>query len=166
VDLDRVAVRAVFGFIVLLALLRTSGKRTVAESTTFDFVFALILGDMIDDLLWAEVPASQFAAAVWTLAISHTLVAWLSSKSEGFERLANGAPTLLVEAGHRLRTPMRRERVSEEDLTSMLRIQGVPADSIPDVQAAYLETNGALSVSRRQASRPAQRRDVHPRVGR
>lgn len=160
-ELDRVVVRSVFAFVVLLALLRASGKRTVAEGTAFDFVFALILGDMIDDLLWGEVPASQFVVALGALAFSHTLVAWLSSKSAAFERVANGTATLLVEAGLFLRTSMRREMVSEDHLRSMLRTQGLPEDSLADVQAAHLETGGALSVSLRQRSRPLQKADVH-----
>lgn len=67
----RIAVRIVFGWIVLQALVRISGKRTVSQGTPFDFTLALILGDMMDDLMWA-VPASQFIVAVSTLVAAQT----------------------------------------------------------------------------------------------
>ena len=59
----RIAVRAAFGFVVLLILVRVSGKRTVKQGSPFDFTVALILGDMFDDAVWAEAAMSQFVVA-------------------------------------------------------------------------------------------------------
>ena len=42
-EIGRIAIRCVFTFVVLLALVRLSGKRTVSEGKTFDFVLALVL---------------------------------------------------------------------------------------------------------------------------
>ena len=72
----QIAVRAVVAYVVYLALLRASGKRTVAEGTPFDLIVALILGDLVDDLLWAEVSLARFVAAAGALTLVHTLVAW------------------------------------------------------------------------------------------
>ena len=70
----RIAVRAVFAFITLLALMRASGTRTVKQGSPFDFTVALILGDMVDDAIWAEVALSQFVVAVGTLLAVHVLM--------------------------------------------------------------------------------------------
>ena len=104
----RIAVRALFAYVVLLGLLRASGKRTVARGTPFDFVLALILGDMIDDLLWAEVPAARFAVAVATLTLAHTLVAMADARSERFGRWLSGVPA--ARAAPRPRLPRRASR--------------------------------------------------------
>ena len=69
----RIAVRAVFAYVVLLALVRVSGKRTVKQGSPFDFTIALILGDMVDDAVWAEVPLSTFVVATATLVATHVL---------------------------------------------------------------------------------------------
>jgi uncharacterized membrane protein YcaP (DUF421 family) len=66
-DPFRIAVRAVFGYVLLLVMVRLSGKQTIAYGATSDFVLALVFGDLIDDLVWAEVPASQFVVAAGTL---------------------------------------------------------------------------------------------------
>lgn len=63
----RIVIRAAFAFVFLLALLRLSGKRTVAQGFALDFILALILGDMVDDLIWAEVSGGAFVAGVGTL---------------------------------------------------------------------------------------------------
>jgi uncharacterized membrane protein YcaP (DUF421 family) len=63
----RIAVRALFAFVVLLVLIRVSGKRTVKQGSPFDFTLALIIGDMVDDAVWAEVAMSQFVVACGVL---------------------------------------------------------------------------------------------------
>ncbi|HJQ98622.1 MAG TPA: hypothetical protein VJ826_09915 [Candidatus Polarisedimenticolaceae bacterium] len=65
----RIAVRTILVYLFLLLLLRLAGKRGVKQVTPFDFVFVLIVGDMIDDALWAEVPFAQFVVATSTLVL-------------------------------------------------------------------------------------------------
>ena len=68
----RIAVRALLAYVALLLFVRMSGKRTVKHGSPFDFTLALILGDMVDDLLWAEVAAAQFVVATGVLVLVHT----------------------------------------------------------------------------------------------
>jgi uncharacterized membrane protein YcaP (DUF421 family) len=70
-DPFRIVVRVVFTYIVLMAMVRASGKRTVRHASPFDFTLTLILGDMVDDLLWGEVDASVFAVAAGALVMVH-----------------------------------------------------------------------------------------------
>jgi uncharacterized membrane protein YcaP (DUF421 family) len=65
----RIAVRCVVAYVFVLTVLRLAGKRTIRQGTTFDFVLALVLGDLIDDTLWAEVPVAQFIVATTTLVL-------------------------------------------------------------------------------------------------
>jgi uncharacterized membrane protein YcaP (DUF421 family) len=69
-DPFRIAIRSLTAFIFLLVLLRLSGKRTIYQGSPFDFVLALVLGDMIDDVLWQEVPIVQFMVGTATLAVT------------------------------------------------------------------------------------------------
>jgi uncharacterized membrane protein YcaP (DUF421 family) len=65
----RIVIRCLIAYVLLLTMLRLAGKRTVRHSHAFDFVLALILGDLIDDALWAEVPIAQFVVATATLVL-------------------------------------------------------------------------------------------------
>jgi uncharacterized membrane protein YcaP (DUF421 family) len=71
----RLFVRAAFAFVFIFVLLRVSGERTVRQGDLASFVVALIIGDMFDDLIWAEVAATQFVVGVGTLLFVHVLVA-------------------------------------------------------------------------------------------
>jgi uncharacterized membrane protein YcaP (DUF421 family) len=77
----RLVVRAAFAFVFIFILLRVSGKRTVKQGDVASFVVALIVGDMFDDLIWAEVAATQFVVAVGTLLFLHFLAAEHTFKS-------------------------------------------------------------------------------------
>jgi uncharacterized membrane protein YcaP (DUF421 family) len=70
-----IVVRVVVAYVVLLVLVRVRGKRTMRQGSPFDFAVALILGDLIDDLLWAEVHASLFVMAAGMLMFAHTAFA-------------------------------------------------------------------------------------------
>jgi uncharacterized membrane protein YcaP (DUF421 family) len=70
-DLLHILARVVFAYVVLLVMVRVSGKRTVRHASPLDFVVSLILGDMVDDLLWGEVDASVFVVAVGVLMMMH-----------------------------------------------------------------------------------------------
>ena len=71
----RLIVRAAFAFVFIFVLLRVSGERTVKKGDLASFVVALIVGDMFDDLIWAEIAATQFVVGVGTLVFVHFLVA-------------------------------------------------------------------------------------------
>jgi uncharacterized membrane protein YcaP (DUF421 family) len=71
----RVAARTMFAYVFLLVSLRVSGKRTVAQGSAGEFVMALVLGDLVDDLVWTEVGVLQFVVAAATLVISQAVLA-------------------------------------------------------------------------------------------
>ena len=70
----RIVVRVVLGYLFLLLLVRVSGKRTVRQGGTLDFTVALIVGDLVDDLLWAEVNAASFVVGAGMLFLVHTTI--------------------------------------------------------------------------------------------
>jgi uncharacterized membrane protein YcaP (DUF421 family) len=160
VELDRIALRALFAYVVLLAFLRASGKRTVAEGSPFAFVLALVIGDMVDDVLWAEVGAAEFAVAVATLTVTQITVAWAASRWRWMERLVEGRPSPVVLDGAAVRGEMRGERVNEKTLAFELRHHGIDPGRWSEVKSAHVETSGAVSVARTAEARPAERRDV------
>jgi uncharacterized membrane protein YcaP (DUF421 family) len=73
-DLPRIVVRVLFGWFFVHALLRVSGKRTVKQGDVSSFVLAVVLGDLFDDLFWAEVPAAKFVVGAGALVLLHVLV--------------------------------------------------------------------------------------------
>jgi len=158
-ELHRIAIRVIFVYLVLLSLIRLSGKRTVSEGTAFSFVLALILGDMIDDALWAEVAMAQFVAAAGTLATVHLLVSWGASHSDWIDRLVSGTPALILADGRSRRDGLRGEQMSDKALDFEIRQEGVDKARWAEVSAAHVEASGHVSLLKAPWARPPQRRD-------
>jgi uncharacterized membrane protein YcaP (DUF421 family) len=87
----RIIVRLVFAYVLVLVFTRISGNRTVQQSNVPSFVIAVVVGDMLDDVLWSEVPVSQFAVAVATLSLMHLRVTGqiFHSGSRNWRRVAS-----------------------------------------------------------------------------
>jgi uncharacterized membrane protein YcaP (DUF421 family) len=82
---------------------------------------------------------------------------WLGFRYPLFERLVRPAPLLLVRHGRLMRQNMKKEMITEEELLSLLREQGV--DDPRRVRRCYLEGDGHLSVipgGRREETRAAR----------
>ena len=67
---------------------------------------------------------------------------------------------VVVENGRVLRHNMRKELVTNDELEQMLRVQGI--EDVAEIKAAYLESDGELSVIKREkgddASPPKRRK--------
>ena len=132
-------------YAALLVMLRLAGKRSVAKMNIFDFVSVVAIGSTVaNTIVGQSVPLAEGLAAVTMLIVIHFLISWLTAHSRRAERLINGDPVLLVRDGQLLRSTMRRERVTEEEVLSAIRMQGRGA--LEDVASVVLETDGAFSV--------------------
>lgn len=155
-----IAVRALVAYGFLLVLLRVSGKRSVSHSSPFDFVMALVLGDMVDDLLWAEVGLAQFTVAAGTLVVLETAVAAAQARSGRIHTWVTGDAVMVLRNGIPDRDALRHERVRQDDLEAHLRVHGVERDRWLDLRAARLEAGGAVSIEPTERARPIERRDL------
>ena len=163
---ERILVRAVFAYVFIVLLMRLSGKRVVAEATTFDFVLAVIVGDMFDDLFWAEVPASQFVVATGTLVLLEIAVSAGGYLSPGFAWLVDGGQGVVVRDGRPVRRGLLRERLNEKSVEALLRQkEGLEREKWSEVERAAVEVDGQPSIIKHGWARRAQRRDLPPDAG-
>lgn len=156
-DPARIAVRAIVAYAYLLFTTRATGKRVVSQATPVDLIVSLIIGDLVDDLLWAEVSLAKFAVAVAAIVLTEVLVKMGTSRWPWFLALVNGRPAVVLRDGREDGHTLRREQLNEGDLAHMLRRHGV--DDWNEVHVAFLETNDELSVIRRPGAEPAQKED-------
>jgi uncharacterized membrane protein YcaP (DUF421 family) len=156
----RIAVRAVFAYLVLLGLVRAAGKRAVHQGTAFDFVLSLVVGDLIDDVVWAEVAASRFTVAAGTLAMAHTAVALLCARVAWLDQVIGGRPVPVLRDGGMMRDGLREERMNEEDLAHAIRVNGLQRARWREIESAHVEKDGTVSVVRHPWAREATRADA------
>ncbi len=142
--LVRVAVVGTCAYVALLALLRISGKRTLAKLNAFDFVVSVALGSTLATvLLSSSVALVEGVTALALLVALQYAVAWASVRSRRVERFVKSEPTLLYREGF-LHEAMRRERVTEDEVKQAARGQGHA--NLGSVGAVVLETDGTLSL--------------------
>ena len=148
--------RAAAVYVFMLIVIRALGKRTVGNFSAFDLLVALMLGEVVDEIIYGDVRFIQGAAAIVGIAALAYTDAWLSYA--GMDTVLEGKPTVVVRDGEYDRKGMRAERMNERDILAHLREEGI--HDMREVHLAVVENDGRLSVLKRSWAEPAQKADV------
>jgi uncharacterized membrane protein YcaP (DUF421 family) len=137
-------VRAGAVYLILLAMVRVSGKRTVGQFTPFDLVVVLLLSEAVSGSINGQddsLPGGLIAAA--TLLLLDMAIAYGSSRSKRFDTVVQGNPVLVGRDGVIYADVLKRERVPVGDVQKALR----DADcEIEDMRMAILEADGNINI--------------------
>lgn len=135
---------AVYAF--LLILFRLSGKRSLAQITTFDLILLLIVSEATQQaLLGDDFSITNACIVILTLVVVDRTMDLASAMSPPFGRLLNGTAVILIENGEQHAGRMRRLRISTDDILEQARTnQGI--ERLDQIKYAVLERNGAISV--------------------
>jgi uncharacterized membrane protein YcaP (DUF421 family) len=138
--------RGVVIYAVLLIVFRIAGKRTLSQTTTFDFVLLLILGEATQQaLLGDDYSLSNAILIIVTLIGIDVGLALLKQRSPKLEQLVDGVPLIIVQDGAPLKERMAKARVAEEDvLTAARETQGL--ERMEQIKYAVLERSGGISI--------------------
>lgn len=132
-------------YALLIVSLRASGKRTLAKLNAFDLIVTVALGSTLATILLSpDVALAEGLAALGLLIALQYLVAFLSVRSTGFSRLVRSEPTLLLRDGAFCTAAMRRERVTRQEIETVVRSAG--KQDVDDIAAVILESDGSFSV--------------------
>jgi uncharacterized membrane protein YcaP (DUF421 family) len=143
----RVVVVGVLAYAGLVAMLRISGKRTLAKMNAFDFVVTVALGSTLASVLLTETVALAEGILGFALLIGlQYLVSWSAVRWKPVSRVVKAEPRLLVFRGSMLHDALRQERVTESEVLAAVR--GVGLASLDDVEAVVLDTAGDMAVIR------------------
>jgi len=137
--------RAVIVYVVLLAMIRLSGKRTMGQFTAFDMLLIVLLGNAVQNaLLGEDTSMSGGLLLAATLILLNWLVGLITSRNRKVERLLEGVPVVLARNGHIYRDVLRRELVSRDDFSKAMREAG--CNEVDRIHIALLETNGHITI--------------------
>ena len=139
-------VRAAAIYSILLVLVRLTGKRSLGQMTTFDFVLLLIIAEATQQgLLGNDFSLTNAFLVVLTLIGIDTGLSLLERRSGAVDKLVNGVPLVIVEDGEPIEDRMNKARVSADDVLEMAREQqGV--ERMEQIKYAVLERSGGISV--------------------
>lgn len=157
-ELLMTALRAVAVYILMLVVIRLLGKRTVGNFTAFDLLVALMLGEVVDEIIYGDVSFAQGTVAILVVALAKYLTAWLSYFDHGLNRILEGAPTPVIRNGEFQKQGLRSEIMNEKEVMAALRLAGV--DDLREVRLACVEVDGEVSVIREDWAEAVQKGDV------
>ena len=138
-------VRAVVIYIFLLVLFRVTGRRTLAQITTFDFVLLLIIAEATQQgLLGNDFSITNALLVILALLGLDLLSQGLSRRWRSFDRWINGLPLVLVEDGQLIDDRARKAGFLEDDILEQARANGI--ERMEQIKYAVLERDGSISV--------------------
>ena len=139
-------IRPVLVYLVLLLLLRLTGKRTLAQITSFDFVLLLTIGNATQQALIGEDNSMiNCAIVVSTLVGLNILMSLLKQRSAWFDRLLDDIPLVIVADGKPLKDRMYKARVDEDDVLDAAR-ENHGLERMDQIRHAILERDGQISI--------------------
>lgn len=154
-----ILVKLIAGFGGLWAMTRLLGKKEISALTPFDFISAVILGDLVGNTIYEKensVLMLLFTLAVWTvLSITFEKITMHIRK---LRKPLEGEPEILIRDGAIDLNKLRKNNLDFEQLRMMLRAKDT--FSIHEVAYAIYETNGSLSILKKPQYEPATREDL------
>ena len=144
-DLFNVMFRTLFFYFFITLAYRIMGKREVGQLGIIDLIVSILIAELVaisienknDPIILTIVPICLLVAL-------ELLLAYLSIKSRTFRTIFGGKPSLIIVNGKINYHEMVKQRYSMDDLLLSLRQKEIR--SIEDVEYAFLEPNGKLSI--------------------
>jgi uncharacterized membrane protein YcaP (DUF421 family) len=152
------ALRSLAVYALVLLIIRLLGKRTIGNFTAFDLLVALMLGEVVDEIIFGDVTFLQGALAIVIIAGAEYAASWLGLRHRRIHRILEGVPAVLVQDGRFQLRGMLRERMSQKEILAELRLQGI--DDLGEVKLAVLENSGEVSVLRQPWAEPLKKADL------
>lgn len=133
-------------YLILMLLFRLTGKRTLAQVTTFDLILLLIISEATQQALIGEdYSVTQAFIVIMTLVVLERTSDYLTWRYPWFRRWSESEPVVLVRHGQPDTKVMRHYRLTLDDVLTAGREQHGLA-RLDQVDWAVLENSGGISV--------------------
>lgn len=131
-------------YLCIFFMLRVVLKRQAGSVGITDMLVVVLIADAAQNAMagsYHSMPDGM--VLVGTLVLWNYILEWLAFQCPFIERCIHPEPLPLVRNGQMLRHNMRKELISEQDLMTSLRENGI--ESLADVRKACMEGDGKIS---------------------
>lgn len=143
-------------FILYIIIVRMLGKSALAQLTPHDFAALFFLAYVAFQPIQIDTYFQSIIGLI-AVALTHYLLSRLSLV-DGIKHLIIGQPTLLIRHGEIIPHNLKKAHFSLVELLTVLRTSGNPR--VRDVEYAFLETNGEVSVIPKREVAPLTPKDM------
>lgn len=146
VNLLEIVLRGVLMYLAIFILLRVLMRGRTGASLA-DLLVLVIIADAAQNAISAGYQSFTAGLVLVTTIIGcSTALDWLAHRMPAIDRFVNPERKPLIVNGRILRKTLDQEWITESELMSQLRVNGV--EEVSKVKAAYLEPTGEISVIR------------------
>src|SRR5699024_4831223 len=150
----------IFGILALFLLTKALGKTQISQLTPFDFIAAVVIGELVGNALFdkkAGILEIGYVILIWGVILY--IIEIITQKFKGSRFLLEGKPALVIHKGDIIYEEMRKSKIDINELQQLLRMKDVFA--IQEVEYAVLETNGEISVLKKAAYQTPTKQDLN-----
>lgn len=144
----RIASEALIGFGALFLLTKILGKTQINQITAFDFISAIVLGELVGNALYdpeVGIPQILFAVTLWGLLIFS--IDFTTLKIRSSRKLLEGTPSILIRNGSLQRNELKKNKLDLSQMLQLLRNKNV--FSLSEVEYAIYEPSGTINVMKK-----------------
>ncbi|ASV66194.1 DUF421 domain-containing protein [Cytobacillus sp. FSL W7-1323] len=134
----------VVGFIALFIMTKILGKSQISQITPFDFISAIVLGELVGNALYDEntgISQMLFSVLLWTILILTTEK--ITQKFRRTRKLLEGGPSIVIRKGKIEYGQLKKNHLDLNQLQELLRAKDI--FSLRQCEYAFLETNGTIT---------------------
>ncbi|RCW69763.1 YetF domain-containing protein [Saliterribacillus persicus] len=152
-------IETIFGFSLLFILTKVLGKTQIRQLTAFDFISALILGELVGNALYDdEVGIGQIGFAILLWGILLYITEKTTQKFKRTRSFLEGKPAIVIHKGQLEREVMKKNNLDMNQLLHLLRSKDV--FTVQEVDYAILESDGTVSVLKKTEAQTITREDM------
>ena len=150
----KVIARTVLMYVFVSIGVRLMGKRQIGDMQPTELVVTLLISEIAAiPLQDVSQPISIGLVAIFILVLLEILASVIVLKNLRLRRIFSGKAVAVIKNGEIDQKAMRNVRMTVFDLVEMLRMQGI--FDLDDIESAFLEVNGNLSVRQKPMRAPA-----------
>ena len=137
--------RTLFFYFFVTFAYRIMGKREVGQLGIVDLIVSILIAELVAiSIENIDKSIMLTIAPISLLVVIEVALAYLSTKSRWFRQVFTSKPSVIINHGVINYKEMIKQRYSLDDLLVSLRQASIK--SIEDVEYAFLESNGKLSI--------------------
>ena len=148
VSLLETVLRGIVMYLSIFVLIRVILRGRTSAVTVSDLLVLVLIADAAQDAMAAGYESiTNGVVLVATIIMCSFLVDWLAYRVPAVQQFVHPDRKPLIANGRIMRKVLEEELLTEDELMTQLRLNGVEA--VEEVKAAYLEGNGEISVIKR-----------------
>lgn len=150
VSVFEIIIRGSLVYLALFLLFRVFLKRDAGSVGLADLLLVVLIADASQNAMSADYKSvTDGVVLISTLAFWNYFLDWLAWRSPKIRAWISPPPLRLIKDGRMLRHNLRKEMLSKDELLGHLREEGI--NSLADVKEAYIESDGKISVVKRES---------------